>query len=269
MDDATVELLSRAIDDDLDPRERGLCAARLQADPDLERQLAGLAETRRWVAMVAESMAPPEILDALMKPLRLAAAPARSPASSRWRWLGVAATAVLALLVGHEIGSRGRPRAPLSALANAARTPGADTFVPFQLRPLPTRSGPESEELLGVAEHLLAATPRAPGPAPADGLVVIGPSLGAEDVEPPPEPRLVLRVGDGTYHLPFQPLAVCGGLGHWPIGVVVDGGKILEVIVDDQERGARSSCSRRLHGLETPGLRDGSYSGEVVTGVPD
>lgn len=267
MNEASLELVSRAVDGDLSPHERQLLAERATADPELGQVLADLGRVRRSIATLAESMEPPEVLDRLMAPLRRGAAPGPSAIRSPLRWLGLAAGVAMALLVGYEIGQRRGPQPSLAALRQAARTPGT-ARVPYQLQPLPSRPASGSEAPLGAAERLLADTPRPPDPGDPDGMTVVGPVMVLEPVGTSAELRVVLRADDSAYVLPAPVLARCADRSHWSVAVVIRNARIIEVLVEEFEDQTLRSCSFGLLGIETPGLQDGSYSGEVVTSPP-
>lgn len=267
MDEASLELLSRAVDGDLSPHERQLLEDRAAAEPELGPALVDLGRMRRSIAILAERMEPPAVLDSLMAPLRRGAAPGPSAARSPLRWLGVAAAVAMAILIGYQVGHRKGPQPSLAALRQAARTPGA-AYSPYQLQPLPSSPASDSELPLGAAERLLAHTPRLPEPGEPEGLSVVGPVVLMEPVEASAEPRVVLRADDSAYVLPAPVLAGCTDRSHWSVGVVIRDGRIIEVLLDEFEDETLRSCSFGLLGIKTPGLQDGSFSGEVVTSPP-
>lgn len=267
MDDASLELLSRAVDGDLSPRERQLLEERAGAEPELKRALADLGRMRQSIATLAERMEPPDVLDRLMAPLRWGGGPGRSAVRSPLRWLGVAAAVAMAILIGYQIGQRKGAQPSLAALRQAARTPGT-ARVPYQLQPLPSSPASDSEQPLGATERLLAHSPRPPEPGEPEGLAVVGPVILMESVGTSAEPRVVLRAEDSAYVLPCPVLAGCADGSQWSVGVVIRDGRIIEVLVEEFENETLRACSSGLLGVGTPGLQDGSYSGEVLTGPP-
>ena len=177
MDDALRELVSRAVDDDLDAAEAARLAARAADDPELAAELARARELREAVARLAGSMAPPPALDAVVEPLRRS--PPTDPPRVRpaVRWLGLAAAIVLGATVALEVARRNP--APTTEPQRPPRVRAVDDEAIFELAPLPT-ADPDEARPFGAAERLLAQEPpepRAPEPEPLD---VIGP-LPLED----------------------------------------------------------------------------------------
>lgn len=156
IDEATQELLSRHLDGDLEPGERRLLEARLEAEPSLAAELADLGRLRDGLRALAARDEPPANLDAAVEPLRRSAppTPVLRPA---YRWLALAATLLIGATVTLRVAQRAStPLAPAPAPARGLRD------APYQLRPLPTSSVPEDEELIGAADHLLASPPPTP-----------------------------------------------------------------------------------------------------------
>ncbi len=187
IDETTRELLSRALDDDLEPEARSAFEARLAAEPELRDRLERLRELRGAVARLAESEQPPHTLDALVEPLRRGRPPRRAVRPA-FAWLAAAASVVLAATLGLELARTNPSPAPAPPVgeqkvgrAAPAATPGARGV--FRLSPLPQPRDPESVPQ-GAAERLLREGPAEPRIEPPEPLEVVGP-LDA----PPPASR--------------------------------------------------------------------------------
>lgn len=159
IDEATLELLSRHLDGDLTPLERGLLEGRLATEPALAAELAGLERVRDGLRALASRDHPPADLDAALEPLRRSAPPTLGLRPA-YRWLALAAT----LLVGATVTFRVAQRAPAPRAESPTPTrqlrEASDT--PYQLRPLPTSAVPEDQQPLGAVDRLLASPPPTP-----------------------------------------------------------------------------------------------------------
>jgi hypothetical protein len=173
MDEATLELLSRSLDGDLDEGERQLLDQRLAEDTELGRERERLLALRAAVSGVAAREQPPTTLDDVVETLRRSRAP-RPGVRPALRWLAAAAVLVVGATVSLQVARQHRFEAPKAPLTAAARTPRAHP-TPYQLQPLPTRVGPEEEELLGSSDHLLASPDEEVALSPPEPLVVVGP----------------------------------------------------------------------------------------------
>jgi hypothetical protein len=155
MDDATIEMLSRYIDGDLDPAEERDIGGRLAADPLLRSNLESLRELRSSLAVLAKNEEVPAELDALVEPLRRGRPEA--VAARPWvRWLATAAVAVLGLSVIIEVNQKSSRQPAREAPRSRPGRPTEPTER-FSLAPLPTSSVPPEDQLLGVSERLLAS----------------------------------------------------------------------------------------------------------------
>lgn len=174
-DEATSELLSRLLDDDLDDADRVRLEARLVADPGLRAELEALESVRAATRSIADRMEPPAALDALLEPLR--SGTPHGPRATRpvVRWLGMAAGVALAVTVAMEVARRSPPSGQLGEPTPPARTVPLGKPEMYQLKPLPTSPVPPEEELLGVAERLLASPPAEPELDELEPLDVRGP----------------------------------------------------------------------------------------------
>lgn len=155
MDDATIEMLSRYIDGDLDPADEEGVRRRLNGDPVLRSKMESLQQLRAAVVRLAESEEVPADLDALVEPLRRGR-PEEVAARPWARWLATAAVAVLGLSVIIEVNQRSS-RQPARETPRSETRRHAEPTERFSLAPLPTSSVPAEDQLLGVSERLLAS----------------------------------------------------------------------------------------------------------------
>jgi len=156
MDDATMEILSRYIDGDLDPADEQEIAARLQSDAILKSRLEDHQSLRRSLNALAEREEIPAKLDSLVEHLRRGRP---DPVTARpWvPWLATAAVVVLGLTVILEVNLRGSRQAGTEVPRSERGRRRAEPTERFSLAPLPTSSVPPEEQLLGVSERLLAS----------------------------------------------------------------------------------------------------------------
>jgi len=258
MDEPTLELLSRAVDEDLDHEEASRLERRLEREPELAEQLASLRASREAVGRLADAMEPPADLDRLLVPLRRSSPP-ESPLP-RW-WLAVAAAVVaVGLGVAYQLGREHAPPTPsLQALRDAAKTPVPERPEYFQLRPLPTSVIPEDERPVGARERLLATPDRMPDTGPGEPLVVVGPLPWAS----PPAGRLTVATGRTVLVAAVPHVAACGST---PLEVelavrhgVIAAARIVGGLSEDDA----AACAAALIGAVVDGFADGTYHGQM------
>jgi hypothetical protein len=156
MEEETIEILSRYLDNDLDNDEAARLEDRFRADPELAAELVALQALQRDIASIAAREQPPSELDQLVEPLLLGRP---TPIHVRpWaRWLATAAAIVLGITVVFEVN---RSRLGDRAGDRLERRTAASNPQPterFSLAPLPTSSLPEDEQPLGATDRILAS----------------------------------------------------------------------------------------------------------------
>lgn len=259
MDETTLELLSRAVDEDLDQEEASRLERRLEREPALAEGLASLRASRDAVGRLADVMEPPPDLDRMLVPLRRSQPP---EGVLPRRWLAVAAAVVgIGLAVAYQLGrEHARPAPSLQALRDAAATPVPERPEYFQLRPLPTSSIPESERPLGARERLLATPDRMPDTGPGEPLVVVGPLPWAS----PPAGRLTVATGRTVLVAAVPHDAACGSS---PVEVefTVRAGLVATaaVVGDSLSDEDAAACATALVGATVDGFADGAYHGQL------
>jgi hypothetical protein len=156
MQEETSVLLSRYLDDDLEPQEAAQLEERFRTEPELAAELESLQRLKRGVANLAAREQPPAQLDQLVEPLLLGRP---TPVRVRpWvRWLATAAAIVLGVTVIFEVNRARFPDRVGSARQSRAVTPKAQPGERFSLAPLPTSSLPEEEQPLGATDRILAS----------------------------------------------------------------------------------------------------------------
>jgi len=235
MDDATLELLSRHLDHELDADEERELQLMLEADPSLAATLDVMRRVRGSVAALAAREAAPPELDSLIDPLLRN--PPQPVVVRPWlRWVGAAAAVVLGVTVIIEV-NRGAPGAKVTSIARQAASAHPEPTGRFALAPLPTSSLPPDEQPLGASDKLLASpiiepeveTPRpleVLGPLEEDSAVARGdaPAPAAAHIQgtdqvvtPVPEGRLTAGAKSAA-----EPQA--GGRAEAEKGAVDDGG---------------------------------------------
>ena len=155
-DETIAEILSRHLDGDLDTNEELELSARLEAEPDLRKELEAMGRIRGSVAALAASEQVPPELDSLVDPL-LRGKP-ESVVLRPWaRWLATAAAVLLGATVVIEVNRR-NPGPSIESMAKL-REQGhpAEPTERFALAPLPTSSLPPEQQPLGAADRLLAS----------------------------------------------------------------------------------------------------------------
>lgn len=258
MDDSSLELLSRAVDEDLDNEEASRLERRLEQEPELAEQLASLRASRDAVGRLAATLEPPAVLDRMLVPLRRSSPPDRP--LPHW-WLAVAAAVVaVGLAVAYQLGREHAPPAPsLQTLRDAAKTPVPERPEYFQLRPLPTSVIPEDERPVGARERLLAAPDRMPDTGPGEPLVVVGPLPWAS----PPAGRLTVATGRTVLVAAVPHVASCGSEPR-EIELAVRGGVVVSArIVGAPPDDDHAACAAALIGATVDGFADGSYRGRL------
>ncbi len=174
MDEATLELLSRYLDDDLVGVERSALEERLSSDPRLRDRLGDLRRGREAVAALAARERHPAALDALVEPLRRAPAE-RMVVRPVFRWLAAAASvAAAALLALQLVRQHPQPTVTVRAqpVARSVAQPSPGHY--YQLKPLP-RGKDADQAPIGAADRLLRDGPATPVPEPLPPLEVMGP----------------------------------------------------------------------------------------------
>lgn len=264
MDEPTLELLSRAVDEDLDHDEASRLERRLEREPELAGQLASLRASRDAVGRLADAMAPPADLDRMLVPLRRSSPPERP--LPRWSLAVAAAVVAVGLGVAYHLGRGHAPPTPsLQALRNAAKTPVPERPEYFQLRPLPTSTVPEDERPVGARERLLATPDRMPDTGPGEPLVVVGPLPWAS----PPAGRLTVATGRTVLVAAVPHVAACGST---PLEVeltVVDGVVASARIVGGLSDDDAAACAAALLGATVDGFADGTYRGQLQVDPAD
>lgn len=172
-----VELLSRAVDDELDGAEIERLSKLLDAKPGLRDELESMRELRNAVSALANTMNAPEELDSVMEPM-LRSAPAPVPTvRPAIRWLGIAAAIVVGVTVSVEMIRRNPQPAPV------ARAPvTADDQKIFELAPLPS-AVPGEARPIGATDHLVERQPSPPSIPEPEALVVVGPLDAATEAD--------------------------------------------------------------------------------------
>ena len=156
MQEETIVLLSRYLDDDLEPQEAARLEERFRNEPELAAGLEKLQKLKRGVACLAAREQPPAELDQLVEPLLLGRP---TPVRIRpWaRWLATAAAIVLGVTVIFEVNRARFPDRVGTVRQSDAVTPKAQPTERFSLAPLPTSSLPEEEQPLGATDRILAS----------------------------------------------------------------------------------------------------------------
>lgn len=179
MNEQQLERLSRFLDGDLSPEEEQELRAELETNPTLASELEEMQRLQHAVYTLAAREKPPAELDVLVEPLRRDRVMPRS-VRPVYRWLAAAATVVVAVTVGIEIGRQGPVHDPstLAPATTSAVGTGDDESSGrrgyFRLQPMP-RFKEEAEAPQGAAEKLLATPPAFPAPDEAPALEVAGP----------------------------------------------------------------------------------------------
>lgn len=259
MDEATRELLSRHLDEDLGAEEERAIEARMEAEPDLRNELDQLATARDAVRATAASERAPDALDRVLDPVRRGAPGAARPVT--WRWIAAAAAAVLVASVGLEM-ARQRPGPADVSTTIEQRVAAAPTARGYyQLQPLPRFVDPTGGEKLGAADRLLATPPTSPDLPPSEPLEVMGPLPAA----PPGEKRdseveLEVRVGPDVVR------TACTGRPDIATGwveVVVRRARVTEVHRASRDGAVAAGDLQRVRsvlvGCGLEGVRDGRY----------
>lgn len=253
------ELLSRALDEDLSPREAAVLEASLEDRPELAGELEAMRRLRQDIRRAAAGMAPPADLDRLVAPLRQGVAPADSR-STRWWWLAAAACLVVGFTVAYRLGViRGTSAVDFERFRRAASAPVPDRPEHYQLRALPT-AAPDSPAAAGPSERLLARPDELPDPGTSGPLVVIGPLPWEED----DVVGLVIEHGSGVGVAKGPDIEVCR---HDGLGLVVTVAAARVVAATGHGETA-AACAAALVGWPLDGLADGRYAVRVVVG-PD
>jgi anti-sigma factor RsiW len=263
MDDRVLELLSRAVDDDLDPEEAAELERLLEERPELGTELAALRATRMAVSALAAEMHPPATLDRLMVPLRRAAPPP-SERGRKLQWLAAAAAVLASLALAYQVGRQHRPKSPsLAALQAVAQAPVPDFPEYFKLKPLPTAPVGEMSPGSGAVDRLMATPDVAPTAEPGPPLVVVGP-LAWPGL---PVARLELATPRSRMVIASELPAECG---RPPIrvGVSVSGERVVAAAAAEPDHPAlAAACAEALIGTGASGVANGTYSGRLV--APD
>ena len=259
MDDDTLELLSRAVDEDLDEETATRLERRLEREPALASELATFRAARAAVARLASTMEPPEDLDRTLVPLRRSSPPERRPSRV---WMAAAAAVVaIGLGAAYQLGrQQSQPSPSLQALRDVAKTPVPERPQYYQLRPLPTSTVSESERPVGVGERLLATPDRMPDSGPGDPLVVLGPLPWAS----PPSGRLTVAT-DRTVMVAAVPYAAACGSAAVRADVSVEDGVIVGAQVHGGDLGDddAATCAAALIGATVEGFADGVHRGRL------
>jgi hypothetical protein len=183
MDDRSVELASRLVDGDLEPDAAARLEDRARSDAELAALIESFRALRRAVGEVADDMAPPAELDAVVEPLGRAPASTTGRVRPVYRWLGAAAAAVLAVTVVVEM-TRRNPGPTVPRRPAPEHTTDADEGV-FELSPLPSAAtGGDGRRPIGAADRLLAEEPLPPDAPEPTTLEVVGPLQEAHDHTP-------------------------------------------------------------------------------------
>jgi len=172
IDERLQELVSRAIDGDLDDVESAEFEARARRDPELAAELESARRLREAVGELAAAMAPPTDLDAVVEPLRHGMQAPRPSVRPAVRWLGVAAALALGVTVAVEIAQRNP--VPPASMEREHRVRSIDDEAVFPLAPLPT-ANPDEPRPFGASERLLAEEPQEPEAPEPEPLEVVGP----------------------------------------------------------------------------------------------
>ena len=169
--DQDYELLSAYLDNQLTEAEHTALEARLQAEPDLRRELASLRQTRALVHQLPLLKAP--------RDFTLDASFARAPRARRvlafpaaFSALSAAAAVVLFLFGGYFLTRSSFQAAPLSSR-------------PAQVAQIPTLA--VVTEQVGV----ISAAPAAANFAPDEAIEEAAPNVQSEAAEPPPFAELL------------------------------------------------------------------------------
>jgi hypothetical protein len=156
MEEETIEILSRYLDNDLDTDEAARLEDRLRTDPELAAELEALQALQRSIGSLAAREQPPSELDQLVEPL-LFGRPTPIRVRPWARWLATAAVIVLGVTVVFEVNrSRLGDHAGGQPESRAAASRPQPTER-FSLAPLPTSSLSEQEQPLGAADRILAS----------------------------------------------------------------------------------------------------------------
>jgi len=172
MDDKLLELVSRAVDDDLSAAEAEELAARMEQDPELAGDLEDARRLRAAVGRLAASMAVPPALDSVVEPLRRSAPVERARVRPAIRWFGVAAALVLGATVALEVARHNAVPPPKPERVSPVHD--IDNDEVFALAPLPT-ANPNEPRPMGASDRLLAEEPPEPDAPEPMPLEVIGP----------------------------------------------------------------------------------------------
>jgi hypothetical protein len=187
MDEATVELLSRYLDDDLEGEERGRVERLLKEDDAARSELEGMRQLRRMMVELADREQPPAELDALLEPLRRTV-PGPQLVRPTYRWLAAAASVLVAVGVAYQV-ARQSPAPPMPTSEAPVASPAPHLAQP-SLPSQPRQRDARAEELVSATDRLLASPlpePEVDRPPPLD---VIGPleAPRAEITQPAPAP---------------------------------------------------------------------------------
>jgi hypothetical protein len=186
IDERRSELVSRALDGDLDDAERADFERRLAGEPGLASALADARSLKEAVAALARGMQPSAELDAVIEPLRRGAPPTGPAIRPALRWLGAAAAVVLGVTVTLEVARRNPT--PAVDRPTAPRPAQHDEREVFELAPLPSADRAKDRPI-GATDRLLEEDldqPEAPEPA---ALEVVGPLTSNEVVGEEPQLR--------------------------------------------------------------------------------
>ena len=245
MEEREFEVLSRYIDDDLGPAERRALEEEIRHRPELQSAMDDLLAMKAEVRNLAVKDEPPDTLDDLVRPLRRSGRP-RLRQSNLVPIAAVAASILLAVVLGLEVGRHGRLPDPDDPFRQAPREA-------FALKALPEA---DDSSLVGALEHLMAQPYAVPDLIEPEALIAIGP-LPA----PPERHREPVALAIGHTLVPLS------GTGH-PVGLV------LELSVDqsrmvgcrtagDGDDRADAICTA-LEGVSLDGVTDGDHRATVV-----
>ncbi len=156
MEEETIEILSRYLDNDLDAHEVARLEERVRSDPELAAELEAMQALQRSLASLADREQPPAELDQLVEPLLLGRP---TPIRVRpWaRWLATAAAIVLGVTVVFEVNRSRLGNEVAPSRQRRVVAPQPQPTERFSLAPLPTSSLSEEEQPLGATDRILAS----------------------------------------------------------------------------------------------------------------
>ncbi len=245
MEEREFERLSRYVDDDLDPTERKGLEDEIRDQPELRSTLDDLLDLKTRVRFLAEQQNPPDTLDDLVRPLRRSGRPPLRQ-SNLIPFAAIAATVLLAVVLGLEVGRHGR----LSDSDNPDHQTSREVFA---LKALPEA---DDSSLVGALEHLMALPYPEPDLVEPEALLAIGPLPG-----PPGQYRERLALAVGQLRMPLS------GTDH-PVGLVlelsVDHGRITGCQSADEGNDHVHALCSALEGVFFDGVKDGDHRATVV-----